>query len=45
MKFVCKKCNYRFKSDIDRTKGLCPYCGKREVIKEPDAEELVKEGE
>tara|TARA_Y100000034_G_scaffold19272_1_gene21691 strand:- start:13811 stop:13936 length:126 start_codon:yes stop_codon:yes gene_type:complete len=38
--FVCKNCNYRFKSE--KIKEVCPYCGKKELIKEPSAEDLLK---
>tara|TARA_Y100000310_G_scaffold340505_1_gene436519 strand:- start:20071 stop:20202 length:132 start_codon:yes stop_codon:yes gene_type:complete len=39
--FVCKNCNYRFKSE--KINEICPYCGKKELIKEPSAEDLLKE--
>ncbi len=42
MKFVCLNCNYRFESETEYTGKPCPYCGKKEVIKEPSAEDLLK---
>jgi len=43
MKFMCTNCNYRFNSEEDQTKKKCPYCGEKNLIKEPDAEDLIKE--
>lgn len=40
-KFVCKNCNYRFESSFAQDNKSCPYCGRKELIKEPNAEELV----
>ena len=45
MKFVCLNCNYRFESELDYMSKSCPYCGKKEVIKEPNAEDLLNEVE
>ena len=42
MKFICNKCNYRFESKENRAGKQCPYCGKNEVIREPNAQELIK---
>ena len=42
MKFVCLNCNYRFESETIQNEKSCPYCGKKEVIKEPDAEDLLR---
>ena len=39
VKFVCKKCNYAF--EAERRPPKCPYCGEEEVIKEPNAQELI----
>ena len=41
-KWVCTSCNFRFES-IDAKE--CPYCGRRNVQKEPSAEELLNEVE
>ncbi|GBE20430.1 hypothetical protein BMS3Abin17_01171 [archaeon BMS3Abin17] len=43
VRFACKNCNYRFNSEVNHTEKKCPYCGKKDVIKEPSAEELLKE--
>jgi DNA-directed RNA polymerase subunit RPC12/RpoP len=43
MKFVCKDCNFHFESDAKLEKVICPYCGKKTVIKELSAEELLEE--
>jgi DNA-directed RNA polymerase subunit RPC12/RpoP len=43
MKFVCKDCNYRFESKTEQDKRNCPYCGKKAVISEPSADELLGE--
>ena len=43
MKLVCKNCNYRFESGFDKIEKKCPYCGKKGVIEEPDAETLINE--
>lgn len=43
MKFVCNECNYRFKSENESSEKSCPYCGKKAVIPEPDAEKLLEE--
>ena len=36
-------CNYRFKSELDKTAQMCPYCGKKSVREEPSAEEILNE--
>lgn len=41
--FICKNCNYRFKSELDRIGKMCPYCGENKVIAEQNAEEILKE--
>ena len=38
---MCKQCRYRFESEVEKTKKKCPYCGAGEIVKEPDAEELL----
>ena len=43
-KFVCKHCNYRYESDLDQADKACPYCDKKEIIKQPDADDLIREG-
>lgn len=43
MKFMCKNCNYRFESEKDQVGKKCPYCGENTVIKEPDAEGILKD--
>ncbi len=43
MKFICKGCGYRFESEKENTK--CPYCGKKEIEGEKNAEELIKDVE
>lgn len=45
MKFICLNCNYRFESESDYTIKSCPYCGKKEIKKEPNAEDLLNEVE
>ena len=42
-KFICKNCGYKFNSELEQNKKKCPYCGKIGIIKEPSAEELLKE--
>ena len=42
---MCLGCNYRFESETEHTGKPCPYCGRNEVIKEPSAEDLLKEKE
>jgi len=42
-KFVCTRCNYHFESAVEQTGKRCPYCGEKSLIREPDAEELLKE--
>lgn len=41
MKLVCKSCDYRFESATTEKGKKCPYCGKKDVVAEPDAEELL----
>ena len=42
MRYICQNCNYRFESQqIDRKQRGCPYCGKKQVRDEPDADELL----
>ena len=41
IKFVCKECNFRLESENEKRK--CPYCGKETLMREPDANELLKE--
>ena len=43
MKFVCANCNYRFESDEKQTDKRCSYCGERKIIKEPQADDLIKD--
>jgi DNA-directed RNA polymerase subunit RPC12/RpoP len=43
VKFICKNCNYRYQSENEQSGKACPYCGKKEVIGEPYAEDLLKE--
>jgi len=42
-KFVCKNCDYRFKSELEQVGKKCPYCGKEGIIRELSAEELLNE--
>ena len=42
-KFICKDCGYRFESESEKIRKRCPYCGKITIIKEPSAEDLLKE--
>lgn len=42
-KFICKGCGYRFESESEQFQKRCPYCGKIGLIKEPSAEDLLKE--
>ncbi len=41
-KWVCTSCNFRFESGNAKE---CPYCGRRNIEKEPSAEELLNEVE
>ncbi len=41
-KFVCKECAYRFESKLEQTDRKCPYCESARIIKEPSAEDLLK---
>jgi len=41
-KWVCTSCNFRFESGDAKE---CPYCGRRNVEKEPSAQELLNEVE
>jgi rubrerythrin len=41
-KFICKECGY--KTD-NASLEICPYCSKKSIKKEQDAEELIKEVE
>ncbi len=43
-RFICKRCNYRFEAETLQAGKKCPYCGEIEIIKEPNAEELLKNG-
>lgn len=43
MKFVCKNCGYRFKSENNQRGKNCPYCGEKKLIEEPDAEKIIEE--
>jgi len=40
-KFLCTACNFRFEAEKKREK--CPYCGKPNVVREPDAQELLED--
>ena len=42
-KFVCKNCKYRFEGDGESKNKICPYCGKKDIKEEQDAEELIEE--
>jgi DNA-directed RNA polymerase subunit RPC12/RpoP len=42
-KFVCNECGYRFESETEQTNKKCPYCGSMKIIKEPSAEDLLKD--
>jgi len=42
VKWVCNGCNFRFDSENPKD---CPYCGRDELEKEPDAEDLLNEVE
>lgn len=39
-KWVCTGCNFRFESGFVIE---CPYCGRKNIEKEPSAEELLDE--
>ena len=43
VKLICKNCEYRFEGQIKT--NTCPYCGKKMVEEEQNAEELIKEVE
>ncbi|MDP7521103.1 MAG: hypothetical protein QF567_02630 [Candidatus Pacearchaeota archaeon] len=40
--FACENCNYQFKSE--KVERIYPYCGKKELLKELSAEDLLKNG-
>jgi len=40
-KFVRKNCGYRFESEGDCEKKICPYCGEKKLIEEESAEALI----
>ena len=40
VKWICTHCNFRFEADKPND---CPYCGKKSLEKEPNAEELLDE--
>jgi DNA-directed RNA polymerase subunit RPC12/RpoP len=42
VKFACKNCNYKFTSEVEQRDKVCPYCGKKAVMKDFDAEDLIK---
>lgn len=42
-KLICKSCGYRFDRKVDPKVKTCPYCSKKDVEEEQDAEELIKE--
>lgn len=41
-KWVCTGCNFRFESGFAKE---CPYCSRKNIEKEPSAEELLDEVE
>lgn len=41
--FVCESCRYRFKSQSDQKGKKCPYCNKTTIIKEPSAEDIIRD--
>jgi len=43
-KLICKNCGYRFEGE-EEVKIKCPYCDKKEIEEEKDAEELIKDVE
>jgi rubrerythrin len=40
-KYRCRDCNYSF--DSEKIPEKCPYCGRKNVSKELNAEEILKE--
>ncbi len=42
---ICKSCGYRFDDKTNYRVKICPYCSKKTVEEEKDAEELIKEVE
>jgi len=42
VKFICKECGYKTDGEAGK---ICPYCSKKTIEKEQDAEELIKEVE
>ena len=48
-KFICIRCNYRFKHDMSSERILkCPFCGKTDKIAEDkptQADDLIKASE
>ena len=44
VKMRCNVCNFQFETKEKTEKLFCPNCGEREkIIKEPSAEDLIKE--
>ncbi len=41
-KFVCKNCNYQFESELKKVGTQCAYCGEKEIIIEPSADDILK---
>ncbi|VVB80306.1 Uncharacterised protein [uncultured archaeon] len=41
--YICKNCGYRFKSAFPQKGKPCQYCGEVAIIKEPDADELLRD--
>lgn len=44
-KMICKSCGYRFDNKTNYKVKICPYCSKKAIVEEQDAEELIKEVE
>jgi len=43
MRYICKNCNYRFESAYNQEGKSCPYCGKKQVVPEGDAQNLLED--
>ncbi len=44
-RYLCRACNYRFTVRGDRVPKNCPACNSPDIIKDYDAETLLKEVE
>ncbi|MEK6875317.1 MAG: DNA-directed RNA polymerase subunit P [Nanoarchaeota archaeon] len=45
MRYICKSCRYRFNSEKEQKGKKCPYCGGKNLVEEPLAQELLNDTE